>query len=280
MISVLVVSYDSGATLGRCLASVGGGERSGVEVVVADNGSSDGSVAELGARFPAVRWLELGENLGFGTAVNRAAEIARGNRLLLLNPDAWLERDALERLDAALDQRPRAALASPRLLYPEGRLQFSWSPPVSVVGEAMRLLRNRFEGSAANHGALVRVAHDLLGLGWFTAACMLLRREAFEAVEGFDERFFLYFEDADLCLRLARAGWRFARAPAAVAVHQREDVEGGRSEIEYRRSQILYYAKHRPGWERRRLAGRLGRKYGSDEREEGAAIRALLREDG
>ncbi|MCG8458266.1 MAG: glycosyltransferase family 2 protein [Holophagales bacterium] len=260
MISVLIVNYDGGEVLLRSLEELyraGGFE----EVVLADNGSTDGSAADVARRFPEVRILELGENLGFGAANNRAAEAARGNRLLLLNSDAWPEPGCLEALDAALDADPGLALVAPRLFYPDGRRQFSWAPTTSVLGEAVQMVRNRLEGRSWAHD----LPRRLLGPGWYTAACLLLRRDAFEQVGGFDEGYFLYFEDVDLCVRLRRRGWRLAHVTGARAVHVKggsQGPEGGAAGLEYRRSQLRYYRLRRPGWEQRLLRARLRRKRG------------------
>jgi GT2 family glycosyltransferase len=259
MISALVVAYDSGATLGRCLASLPPPSPDRLEIVVVDNGSSDGSMAEVRRENPAARVLELGANLGFGAAVNRGAAEARGDELLLLNADAWLLPGALEALERRLVADPHLAWVAPRLYYPDGRPQFVWEPQVGVLGEAARKVRNRFERREWSHTLLPRALTVLLGPGWFTAACALVRHTAFDEVGGFDERFFLYFEDSDLCLRLRRAGWRLALEPAARVVHVSAGSGGGRAAAAaYRRSQLAFYEQHRPRWARRVLRRYLG----------------------
>ncbi len=262
MISILVVNHNGRDHLRHCLEGLAGQEDSYGEIVVADNASTDGSPAMVRADFPRCRLLALEENVGFGAANNRAAAAARGELLLLLNSDAWLEDGALPRLAAALDSEPRLALAAPELRYPDGRRQFAWAPETGVLGEALQMLRNRFEDRRWAHRVPPRWLRLLLGPGWFSAACILLRRDAFEQVGGFDEKLFLYFEDVDLSVRLRRAGWRLGSVPEAVAVH----VKGGsrpsdRGEIEYRRAQLYYYRKHRPRWENRYLRSRMRRKF-------------------
>ncbi len=262
MISVLVVSHNARDHLRECLERLAAQEDDYGEIVVVDNASSDGSAAMVRDRFPHCRLLALADNVGFGAANNRAAEAADGDRLLLLNSDAWLEDGALPRLEAALAADDRLALAAPDLRYPDGRPQFAWAPETGVAGEALQMLRNRFESRDWAHQTPPRWLRRALGPAWFSAACVLLRRAAFEAVGGFDERFFMYFEDVDLSRRLRLAGWRLARVEGAVAYH----VKGGsrrsdRGEIDYRRSQLAYYRKHRPPWENRLLRRRLRRKF-------------------
>ncbi len=262
MISILVVNHNGRDHLRHCLERLAAQEGDYGEIVVVDNASTDGSAAMVRDDFPRCRLLAQGENAGFGAANNRAAEAARGDRLLLLNSDAWLDDGALPRLTAALDDEPRLALAAPDLRYPDGQPQFAWAPETGVAGEALQMLRNRFEEKPWAHRLPPRWLRPLLGPGWFSAACILLRRDAFEQVGGFDEKLFLYFEDVDLSVRLRRAGWQLASVPGAVATH----VKGGsrpseRGEIEYRRAQLYYYRKHRPRWENRYLHSRMRRKF-------------------
>lgn len=251
MISALIVSFNTRDQLRETLGRLAALPDPPEEVIVADNGSRDGTLAMVASDFPAVRALDFGANLGFGAANNRAAAVARGDRLLLLNSDAWPLPGTLSRLSAALSADPRLGLVGPRLTYADGRPQFHWVPATGVFGEAAQKLRNRFEGSDWVH----RLRWPG---GWHTAACALVRREAFDAVRGFDERFFLYFEDVDLCVRLRRAGWRLSSVDEAVAVHVKGGSRTGLAEdLEYRRSQLLFYRLHRSWWENRLLRARL-----------------------
>jgi len=263
VISAIVVNRDGERWLDRCLGSIGNPPPPDVEVVLVDNCSGDGSVELVRRRFPHVNLLENQVNLGFGAANNQAAAHAKGEALLLLNNDAWLEPGCLGLLRARLEMEPDLGLLAPRLLGPDGRPRFDWSPDRSVLGEAVQRVRNPFEGAAFNHGPVERVLRAISGPGWYTAACVLLRRRAFDDVGGFDPTFFLYFEDTDLCVRLRKAGWRLGREPGAVAVHA-----GGGGELgvglagEYRKSQLHYYRKHRPPWELAILKFMLRRTYG------------------
>jgi GT2 family glycosyltransferase len=273
MISVIIVNHNGEEHLRRCLVSLPGAEV-GNEILVVDNASSDGSLDMLRADFPEVRVLEQSRNLGFGAANNVAAAQARGEYLLLLNADAWLETEALKRLHERLQREERLALVAPTLLYPDGRRQFVWSPERGVAGEALQQLRNRFENRKWAHGAFMRRASRLVGRLWFTAACVLVRTEAFRVVGGFDERFFMYFEDVDLCVRLENAGWRLAHEPDAVVRHAGGFARDPHIDDVYRPSQLRYYQLHRPRWEARLVERRLRRRYGK------VAVEEWLSQDG
>ena len=262
MISILVVNHDGRDHLRHCLQRLAAQPGSYGEIVVIDNASTDGSAQMVRADFPSCRLLALPDNVGFGAANNRGAETAAGDRLLLLNSDAWLDDGALPRLNAALDAEARLALAAPELRYPDGRPQFAWAPATGVLGEAVQMLRNRFESRPWAHRLPPSWLRPMLGPGWFSGACVLVRRAAFEAVGGVDEAFFLYFEDVDFSLRLRDAGWRLASVPGAVAYHVKGGSRpSGRGEYEYRRAQLHYYRKHRPVWENRYLHARMRRKF-------------------
>ena len=294
-VSALVVNHNAGDWLRLCLESLQAiaeawraddagkpGSRAGLEAVVVDNASVDGSTAAVrefeSAASPAlpVRLIEAGRNLGFGAACNLAAAKSAGRHLLLLNPDAWIDEESLRRLVEAQESDQRLAVAAPSLLYADGSRQFVWAPPVGVLGEAIQRFRNRFENAGWNHSLLPRLLKPSVGAGWYTAACLLVRRSAFEEVGGFDEEFFLYFEDADLCLRLQRAGFRQRLVAEARAWHVRGAVTGADRErrltpgVErfYRASQLRYYDVHRPGWEGAVLRRRLRRRFGAIEDEE------------
>jgi GT2 family glycosyltransferase len=153
---------------------------------------------------------------------------------------------------------------APQLRYPDGGRQFAWSPERSIVGEALQLLRNPLESRTWVHGNLARTLARVVGRPWFTAACVLLRAEAYLQIGGFDEDFFMYFEDVDLCHRLREAGWRLVDEPRAVAWHHGGLERAAGTHDLYRPSQLRYYRKHRPLWEQRWIERRLRRRYGSE----------------
>lgn len=269
-ISVLVVNHNAGRHLRHCLerlhelAEEWRTTDAGLEVILVDNASTDGSTAaaldflEAAPAAMPFRLVVSERNPGFGAGCNRAARRAAGRYLLLLNPDAWIDGRSLFRLLEALEADPRLGVAAPALRYPDGSRQFVWTPPVGVLGEAIQKFRNRFEQAGWNHGLLPFLLRPLVGTGWYTAACLLVRRSAYEQVDGFDEGYLLYFEDADLCRRLQRAGFGQCQVAGARAWHVRGAVTGaGRErrlrpsvERRYRASQLRYYELHRPAWER------------------------------
>jgi len=271
MISVIIANHNGEEHLEQCLASLG---RPGpeLEIIMVDNASSDDSLDLVAGRFPAVRILLQPKNLGFAAANNIGAEAAKGDALLLVNNDAWLEPGALELLANRLESDPSAGLVAPRLCYPDGRRQFSWSPARGVLGEALQQLRNGFEARSWVHGALARGLGRMAGRPWYTAACILIRSRAFRQIGGFDTDFFMYFEDVDLCVRLEEAGWCLVQEPRAVVTHVGGIRRSDAVDDLYRPSQLRYYRVHRPAWEARLVARRLRRRFGDAEVEKWLGI--------
>jgi GT2 family glycosyltransferase len=264
MISVIIANHNGEEHLDRCLGSLG---RPGpeLEIIVVDNASSDDSLNLIAGRFPAARVLPQPDNLGFAAANNIGAEAAKGDALLLLNNDAWLEPGALVLLADRLESDPRAGLVAPRLCYPDGGRQFSWSPARGVLGEALQQLRNGFEAHSWVHGTVARGLGRLAGRPWYTAASLLIRSRAFRQIGGFDTNFFMYFEDVDLCVRLEEAGWCLVQEPRAVVTHVGGIRRSATVDDLYRPSQLRYYRVHRPTWEARLVARRLRRRFGDAE---------------
>ncbi len=262
MISIIIVNFNGRDHLAHGLAELVRQGATETEVVLVDNGSTDGSLSMVAEQFPDTIVVPLGENLGFGAANNRGVSRARGDTLLLLNSDAWPAPGALPSLQAALDRDPRLGLVAPQLRYPDGRLQFGWVPESGVVGEALQMARNPFETHRWNHTIVPPLLRAVTGPGWFSGACVMVQRAAFEAIGGFDEQIFLYFEDVDLCRRLRRAGWRLQAVPEATVLHVKGgSVDATTFNLRYREGQLAYYAKHRPPWEQRFLRWNLQRKF-------------------
>lgn len=253
-LSIVVVSYNVRDALDVCLASVASADGArGAQVLVVDNGSTDGTLAMLDDRWPGVRVLAGGgQNIGFGAACNRGVREAGGELVLLLNPDTVVTDAALSTLIAALVTHPGAGAVGPRLVDAGGRPELSFGPAVSPLGELrqQRLMARYARGA---RGAVERVERWTSEPGprqWLTAACLLIRRTDFEAVGGFDERFFMYYEDVDLCVRLRQRGRDVRFVPSATVQHLRGASGGSNPELARRRreSQLAYYQKHHPRW--------------------------------
>jgi N-acetylglucosaminyl-diphospho-decaprenol L-rhamnosyltransferase len=240
-VSVIVVSWNAREHLLACLDRLAGQEPH--ELIVVDNGSTDGTVELLSAR-DDLRLLQL-ENPGFGAANNAGARLARGTYLLLLNSDCELDEGALATLAEHLDRHPRVGIVGPMLRFPDGRLQRSMGRGPSLLTELLQktmLHRILPYGSYSPGSYRVDRAAD-----WVTAACMMVRSDAFAAVGGFDERFFMLMEDLDLCRRVRDAGYEIDYTPRAGATHHLGGSRGAvhpAMVIEGERSARLYFAKH------------------------------------
>jgi N-acetylglucosaminyl-diphospho-decaprenol L-rhamnosyltransferase len=250
-VSAIVVSFNTRDDLLRSLDALltHGGPR--LEVIVVDNASSDGSAEAVRARFPAAHVIASTANLGFSKANNLGLRAARGEYALLLNSDCEVRAGAVAALGAVLDTRPDVALAGPRHLGTDGRVQVSFGRALTPLAEWRqgRLVRGVKAGRAAALRRATALAEVEREPDWLSGSCLLARRTALEAVGGFDESFFLYEEDVDLCLRIRKAGWRIVFTPAAEVVHHLGRSMGKAprlARLEYHRSHLRFYAKHNP----------------------------------
>jgi GT2 family glycosyltransferase len=194
----------------------------GYETVVVDHGSTDGTLELVRDRFPAVRIVEQ-ENLGLAAGWNRGIRETTTPYVLVLNADAWLVGDAGERLVAFAEERERAGFVAPRLLNPDGTLQRSvraFPTPWRIATEYLFLRKLAPRSRAVNAFYGAGFGHDeVREVDFAKGAAFLLRREAYEDVGPFDERFFLFSEETDWCYRLHQAGWEVLFYPGAEAVH-------------------------------------------------------------
>ena len=260
LVSVIVVSYNTREVLRRCLARLQE-ESAGIdaEVIVVDNASRDGSAEMVAACFPQFQLVPSRSNLGFAAGNNVGFARARGSYVVLLNPDAFIGEGALATAIARMQAAPRVGLAGGRLqdesghLQPSGRLYPSLLNEFLVIsGLAARYPRSRFFGrfdrTWADPGRDSRV-------DWVPGAFTIIRREALQAVGHFDERFFLYYEEVDLCRRIAAAGYEIWYWPEVQVTHlggessktvTSEDFSSSGSQLTLwrMRSALLYYRKH------------------------------------
>lgn len=222
VVSVVVVSWNSRDVLGRCLRSVrreATAVPGGVETVVVDNGSSDGTDDIVTADFPDALLLTNDDNLGFAAACNQGIEAGQGERVMLLNPDTELREGSLAEMLAALDSAPRVGIVGPRLLNADLGLQPSCSRVPTLASEARRLFRLEFLSPGPPATMTGWPTDERREVEVVQGACMLLRRAMLDEIGLLDEEYFMYSEEVDLCARARRAGWRVLWAPRATVVH-------------------------------------------------------------
>lgn len=251
-VSVAVVTFNTRDYLRTCLDSVLA-EAPG-EVVVVDNASTDGTPDVVRSEFQQVKLYANTANYGYGPAANQAVKSCRGDYVLLLNGDAIVTPGAIEALSAYMDRHPEVAVVGPLLRHLNGSLQRSYFPfpgtlgwflenkPVVWLLRCLPLGRERFL-------CLTPPTVDRV-VPWVLGAALLLRRTAFEAVGGFDESYYMYFEEVDLCLRLRAVQSQVHFTPSATVLH----VNGASTSrcrkemhIAHFRSSERFYRRHYSG---------------------------------
>ena len=255
VVSVVIVHYNAGDDLRRCLASLDAGIGPiSWDGVVVDNASTDGC-GELPVSGDRMRTHRNPDNVGFARAVNQGIAKTAGDEVLILNPDCELLPGAVGVLRTELDRYPTCVVAGPRVVDPDGTIQGSArGDPTMFTGLFGRasLLSRLFPRSAlADRNVRSRTALETgrssVGVDWVAGSCMLARRDALETVAGFDERFFLYWEDADLCRRLRVRGGEVRYVPGATVVHnvgRSSRTVPARATRAFHASAYLYYTTH------------------------------------
>jgi GT2 family glycosyltransferase len=269
-VALIVVSFNTRDMLRDCLAKVfaeaellQGLTGRTLQVHVVDNASRDGSADMVAAEFPSVRLTRSAVNLGFGPANNRALQTilneGGAEYIVLLNSDAFLHPGALAEAVRQMQATPRAGVGGARLVHGDGRWQASarrfhsvLDDAIVATGLAAKFPRSRFFGRFDRTWA---DQNEAAQSDWVPGAFMILRTEALRAVGIFDERFFLYYEEVDLCRRLHAAGWHVWYWPRIVVTHLCGESSRTLCELDYAskeaqvvkwrmRSMMLYYRKH------------------------------------
>ena len=248
--SAVVVNYESGAALSDCVESLLADTSAGgpPDVVVVDNGSRDGSIALLARRCPRARVLDPGGNVGYASGANRGIAATSTPVVAVCNPDLHVRNGTAAALLARLDQ-PGVAAAGPRIRNPDGSTYPSARrvpSHVDAVGHGLFGLlwpANPFSARYRQLDADPSVARDV---DWVSGAAIWLRRDALDAIGGWDERYFMYVEDVDLCWRLGRAGWRIVYEPGGEIVHAQglsTEAVPYRMIVEHHRSLLRFAGK-------------------------------------
>lgn len=253
-LAIVIVTYNARRDVERCLTSLHAHPPAlPHEIVVVDNASADGTADALRAGWPRLRVIEAGGNVGFARATNLGIRASEGGLVLLLNPDTVVPAGALDALAARLLADDRVAIAGPRLVDAEGRPELSFGAALGPLAELRRTILTRLY--ARRTRGVPRYVAALTARerfpDWVSGACLLVRRRDADAVGLLDERYFMYEEDVDFCAAVRARGRLVLYTPAAEVIHFR-----GRSVAAapaaagaaYRRSQLAFYAKHRPRW--------------------------------
>jgi GT2 family glycosyltransferase len=223
-LSVVIVNWNAGGLLRQCVASVQANAGTlNVEILVVDNHSTDGSIDGLERDFPLLQVLSNDRNVGFAAANNQAIRRAHGRHVLLLNPDTVVLPGALETMVKFMETCPQAVALGCRLLNGNMTLQYScahFPNLLNMTMENLGLSRLLPRNPAFARGRMTWWDHDeVREVDQPSGACLLVRRSALEEVGLLDERFFMYFEEVDLCFRLKKHGWKIYFTPEAQVIH-------------------------------------------------------------
>ena len=275
-LSVIIVSYNTQDLLQSCLDSLfsRSQDKEAMEVIVVDNASSDDSVPMLRERFPQVHVLAQGTNLGFAAANNLAFAQAQGRYIFLLNPDARIEAGALDSCVQYMQRTPDCGLCGGRILNMDGTPAPSARSYPSVLNKGLVLssLSAKFPASRiCGRPDMTYLAADrAVDVDWVPGTFSCLRRDMLEEIGFFDERYFMYYEETDLCLRANQSEWKVVFLPEARVWHvggasskTRKDMtfdSSGSQLLKFRlRSEMLYWRKN---FGLGPLVGNIGLEYG------------------
>jgi GT2 family glycosyltransferase len=235
--SIVLVCWNNKAYLDPCLKSLyEGGLKSSFDVIVVDNGSTDGSQQMLADKYPDVMVIQNEGNVGLGKASNQGIEETNGRYVLLLNNDTLVNGLALDVLVEYLDAHPEAGATAGKLLNPDGSFQSGYAP-FSTLLEEFFIVANigvRLWRGYPSHGD----SNEIKATGWMSSACLLVRRAALDQIGLLDESYFIYGDEADLQYRLNKAGWKVVFLPNSSIIHF-----GGRSMDRWKRRKMVYRGK-------------------------------------
>jgi GT2 family glycosyltransferase len=244
-ISLISVNYKSEKVLQACLAGFQGKNAEAVGEIILVNNDCAGTLAEIKKNFPAVKIIEKKENVGFGQAANLGAQVAQGEILFFLNPDTVILSQDIESVIAEFARERKLGILGAQLLDVSGENQ-AWN--CGAVKTLWDLVKNNL---GLNWQKRKQDNLCKKEVAWVSGAALFVRREAFVELAGFDENFFMYFEDIDLCQRAQKAGWQVCYFPQFRVKHLGGASFTGTREQKkyYYDAQEYYFQKHRQAWE-------------------------------
>ena len=253
MIDIIIVNYKSSSHLKRCLTSIYSSiDINRLNVIVIDNNSNDGC-KKMPEYFPEIKIRFNSRNVGFAAAVNQGLRISYSPYAMLLNPDTIIGNDLFEKLTTFLEKRPRIGIVGPRIEDPSGDVQGSarkFPDALTALFGRTSFLTRFFPVNRTTRSNIKTLENDgrtPQDVDWISGACMMVRREAIEQVGMLDERFFMYWEDADWCRRMWEKGWKVVYYPKAPVVHHvgaSSEHRVLRSTYDFHKSAYLLYEKY------------------------------------
>jgi len=252
MLSIIIVNYNAGRLLKECIDSIFEESTMSLDIWVVDNNSHDDSAAMVESDFPEVNLIRNSENVGFAKANNMALSRIKADYALLLNPDTVIRDNAIEKVARFMDKDPEVGIAGCRVLNEDGTLQLACRRSIPTPGVAFfRLsgLSRLFPKSKmmAKYNLTYQDADAVHEVDAVSGAFLMIRRKAIDDVGALDERFFMYGEELDWCLRTKKAGWKVMYYPDAEIIHykgQCSKSNGRKAAFEFYRSMYLFHKKH------------------------------------
>ena len=235
--SIVLVCWNNKTYLDPCLKSLyAGGLKSTFDVIVVDNGSTDGSQQMLAEKYPDVKLIQNAGNVGLGKASNQGIEATDGRHVLLLNNDTLVNGPALDVLVEYLDAHPEVGATAGKLMNPDGSFQSGFAPFSTLLEEFLIVthIGELLWAGYPSHGD----SNEIKETGWMSSACLLVRRAALDKIGLLDESYFIYGDEADLQYRLNKAGWKVVFLPNSSIIHF-----GGRSMDRWKRRKMVYRGK-------------------------------------
>ncbi len=253
--SINIVTYNSLEPLKICLSSLisSFGSNKNYEITIIDNGSKDGVIQFLEDSFPTINLIKNSNNLGYTKAMNQGLKISKGDYLVQLNPDVYVNEGTFQTLKFWMDDHPDAGICIPKVLNQDGSFQRQcrrgFARPLEVVSYFLKLDRLFPKNKKLGNYVKTYLPEDEIAeVDAVSGSCMMIRKEVIQDIGFLDERYFAYQEDTDFCFRAKNAGWKVYYLPIASVIHQ-----GGRGGsrtnpfqgiLEWHRSYNLYYRKN------------------------------------